>query len=66
MSFDGDSLASEVAYHKGVLKASEDSLKKEQEAAKKAAEEKAALEKTLPEKKKALAKAMEDAVIPKP
>ena len=52
--------ASEVAYHKGVLKASEDSLKKEQEAAKKAAEEKAALEKTLPEKKKALAKAMEE------
>lgn len=52
--------ASEVTYQKGVLKASEDSLKKEQEAAKKAAEEKAALEKTLPEKKKALAKAMEE------
>ena len=52
--------ASEVTYQKGVLKTSEDSLKKEQEAAKKAAEEKAALEKTLPEKKKALAKAMEE------
>ena len=52
--------ASEVTYQKGVLKTSEDSLKKEQEAAKKAAEEKATLEKTLPDKKKALAKAMEE------
>ncbi|GDY20858.1 hypothetical protein LBMAG56_22040 [Verrucomicrobiota bacterium] len=52
--------ASEVTYQKGVLKTSEDSLKKEQEAAKKAADEKATLEKTLPDKKKALAKAMEE------
>ena len=51
---------SEVAFHKAALKAAEDSLKKEQEAAKKAGEEKATLEKTIAEKRTALKKAMDE------
>ncbi len=56
--------AGEVTYRKGNLKTAEDNQKQRDDAVKKATDEKAALEKTLPEKKKALdeAKAKKDPV----